>query len=377
MALIPLSGSTKRSSSGVPLIGGLYKSDPVSVYVGSDKKEYQVPRGLIRGLSEYFDRAFGDNFVEGVSGKIELPVVKPWVFECFINWLYNHEIFWESSEELGLDDQPKVDRDVAEDRTAELLDADETYMAKPTIARHLPFLTLNERHYYQVELTKMWFDYYSNPPDSPARAQAEAKIRQARTDLVMVYTQLCDSGYAVLQADEFTDADLVDPVSWDWQSLFELYVFADMFETRRLRTAVIELVQVKTFQTRTREYLLPNMAACSVAFKNLPDTADLCKWLADIIIYTKGPDTLSTPESFQLLPSQTLALLSNRAIQLAWCNSCSACTHGHPCEDRSHPDIKTTRTPYMNNLCLGQCGDTFRVLMHEGARIPEYLTPGI
>ncbi|KAK5746358.1 hypothetical protein LTR17_000738 [Elasticomyces elasticus] len=361
MALTPLKapsgGSTKRSLSGVPLIGGhrmrsLYKADFVSIYVGSDKKEYQVPRGLIRALSEYFDRAFGDNFVEGGSGKIELSAVKPWVFECFINWLFTQQVFWESSEELGPEDQPKVDRDVAEDKTAELLDADETYMAKPMITRHLPFLTVYERQHYRGELTRMWLDYYSNPPGSPARAQAEAEIRQARTDLVMVYTKSCDSGYAVVQADEFTDADLVDPVSWDWQSLFELYVFADMFETRRLRIAVIELVQVKTFQTRTREYLLPSMAACSVAFKNLPDTADLCKWLADVIIYTKGPDALSTPESLQLLPSQTLAQLLNRAIQLAWCNSCSACRHGHPCEDRSHPDVKTLGPPYAGNLCL-------------------------
>ncbi|KAK5688821.1 hypothetical protein LTS10_000799 [Elasticomyces elasticus] len=353
----PLGGSTKRSSSGVPLIGGhrmrsLYKPEMVSVYVGSNSKEYQVPRGLIRASSEYFDRAFGDNFTEGESGKIELATVKPWVFECFIGWLYTQGIFWESSEELGPEDQPKVDRDVAEDKTALLVNADDTYMARPEIVAHLPFLHVQGRYNYRNGLTTGWLTYYSNPPGSPARAQAAAGIRQARTDLVVHYTLACDSGYAVLQASEFTDLDLVDPVRWDWQSLFELYVFADMFETRRLRTAVIELIQVKTFQTMTQEYLLPDMVACGMAFKNLPDTASLYKSLVDITIYAARPEALSTPESFQLLPSQTLGLLLNRVMQLARCSNCPVCRHGHPCEDRSHLNIKTTTTPYVQDLCL-------------------------
>ncbi|KAK5715383.1 hypothetical protein LTR15_010026 [Elasticomyces elasticus] len=350
----PSGGSTKCSSSSVPLVGGhrmrsLYKRQLVSVYIGSDRNEYQVPWGLIRASSEYFDRAFGDKFIEGVSGKTELATVKPWVFECFVGWLYTQKIFWEQSEELELQDQPNVDRDMVEDKTTELLNATEPHMVKPEIVGNLPFLHAQGRSIYWERLTTMWLTYHSNPPGSPARARAEVGILEARSDIVADYIRACSSGYAIRQASEFTDADLIDPVTWNWQSLFELYVFADMFETRRLRTAVMEFIQKKTFLSMTREYLLPDTAACGMVFRNLPETAGLYKWLVDVTVYTNA---LSTPESFQLLPPQALGMLLNKSLQLANCSSCPDCEHGHRCEDPSHPDIKTAMVPYMQNLCL-------------------------
>ncbi|KAK3612893.1 hypothetical protein LTR56_028187, partial [Elasticomyces elasticus] len=113
----PPSRGTKRSASGEPLIGknrisSLYKPEIVSIFIyeeddKADKEdedattkeremiEYQVPRGLIRASSEYFDKAFGDDFEEGKTRKIVLADVLPWVFECFIGWLYTQKVFWE------------------------------------------------------------------------------------------------------------------------------------------------------------------------------------------------------------------------------------------------------------------------------------------
>ncbi|KAK3625183.1 hypothetical protein LTR56_020539 [Elasticomyces elasticus] len=123
-------GGTKRSFSGTPLIGNnrmsaLYQPTLVSVHLGSkDKQGYQVPRGLICGMSDYFEKAFDPRFVEGQTGKIVLDDVKPWVFECFIGWLYTQKVFWDASAtssdglpRLG----PTIDRRPMEEGSAEHL----------------------------------------------------------------------------------------------------------------------------------------------------------------------------------------------------------------------------------------------------------------
>ncbi|KAK5715385.1 hypothetical protein LTR15_010028 [Elasticomyces elasticus] len=110
-----LGAGTKRSFSGTPLIGNnrmaaLYQTTMVSIFVGRDDdiQEYQVPCGLLRASSEYFDKALNEHFIEGMTSKIDLPDVQPWVMECFIGWLYNQIVFWEHQDTSN--QQPRVDQ---------------------------------------------------------------------------------------------------------------------------------------------------------------------------------------------------------------------------------------------------------------------------
>ncbi|KAK5688820.1 hypothetical protein LTS10_000798 [Elasticomyces elasticus] len=282
----PPSRGTKRP--GEPLVGNnriksLYKPELVSIFIRVDtgrKKgrkaveedvEYQVPRGLIRGMSEYFDKAFDDTFVEGKTGKIVLDDVKPWVFECFIGWMYTQKVFWEHED--GPTEQGNVKH-------------------QPTVDRQ----TTNGHN------------------------------------------------------NTVTNEALLDPVAWQWANLFELYIFADKYDTRRLRTKVIELVQVKSFLVKPTRYLRPNEFDHATVYNSLPDSSGLSKFMVDLRVYLTVPPR-SDAEYDGTLPPRILYRLMSQATQLARCFRCANCTTGQPCDCPSHCDIKTTKAPYVDNLC--------------------------
>ncbi|KAK4896653.1 hypothetical protein LTR27_005573 [Elasticomyces elasticus] len=288
----PPSRGTKRSASGEPLIGknrisSLYKPEMVSIFVYEEEDEedeetsakdrelieYQVPRGLIRASSEYFDKAFGDQFEEGQSGRIVLDEVQPWVFECFIGWLYTQKVFWEHQSVGKYGDstraQPKADDD------------------------------------------------FLHPIEDPA----------------------------------LTEAALLDPVNWKWYPLFTLYIFADMYETRRLRIAVMEAIQCKTFQRKPVEYPLASLRDCSVVLGMLPDSSPLYKFLLDHATYDAHPGALTEAWKYDDFPPSVLVELMMKALQLSRCAMCERCSQNEACDNESHADIKSVDAPYKASLC--------------------------
>ncbi|KAK5725002.1 hypothetical protein LTR17_013388 [Elasticomyces elasticus] len=290
----PPSRGTKRYRSDQPLVGkhrisSLYKPDMVSIFVyeevneedeeesgesgeGRELIEYQVPCGLIRASSEYFDKAFGDSFEEGKSGRIVLDQVQPWVFECFIGWLYTQKVFWEHQSVGKYGDstraQPKVDDDF----------------------------------------------YHGDDAASPEEA-------------------------------------LLDPVNWDWYSLFTLYIFADMYETKRLRVAVMEEIQVKTFQLKPVAYQFASVLDCSMVFGKLPDSSPLYKFLLDHATFDTLPGSLTEVWKYDEFPQSVLLELMVRALQLARCANCDRCLENEACDSSSHPDIKSVYPPYRASFC--------------------------
>lgn len=54
----------------------LYSPELLQVHVGTKGRAFHVPRGLICSLSEYFNKAFGERFIEGQTGSIELRDVQ-------------------------------------------------------------------------------------------------------------------------------------------------------------------------------------------------------------------------------------------------------------------------------------------------------------
>lgn len=80
----------------------LYDPEIVSITVSNkaqlldpSKMTFTIPKGLICSRSEYFQRVFGGDFIEGKAGVLELDDVTPRTFRCFIGWLYCHRIFIE------------------------------------------------------------------------------------------------------------------------------------------------------------------------------------------------------------------------------------------------------------------------------------------
>ncbi|KAK5688819.1 hypothetical protein LTS10_000797 [Elasticomyces elasticus] len=276
----PAGCGKKRSFSGTPLIGNgriaaLYKPTMVSIFVREDdeddeddeQQEFQVPRGLICASSEYFDKAFGDGFEEGKTGKITLPDTKLWVFECFIGRLYTQKVFWEHQDRTSLG-QPILDRFIT---------------AEPV-------------------------------------------------------------------ADYLNIADLVDPVTWKFEHLFTLYIFADKYDTRHLRAAVMDLIQTKLFQTIPVRYVFLFLD-CIIAFNNLPESSPLYKLLLDLVAYELLPLDPEEREDYEQLPPSVCSDILDRITQLARYLSCEECQKNTSCEDVSHPDIKSAGPPFKKDVC--------------------------
>ncbi|TKA83484.1 hypothetical protein B0A55_00553 [Friedmanniomyces simplex] len=319
-------GAGKRPAPETSLVGNkrirsLYRPKIVSIFVGAEKQEYQVPRGLIRASSEYFDRALGDDFIEGKAGKIELAAVKPWVFECFTGWLYTQKVFWEYQEDRVGEgegsEQPEIDRYVQTNEIDELAYGDGVNILTPRFVDGLRLLRHDRKQYFKNTLATIRYPYESNPEDGRAHMVASCELRQAREKLVAECGGGLSGGQSTQRLVTLSNAEMIDLSTWNWRWLIELYVLAHMFETRRLGNAVIELVQIKAFQTKPVECLIPTLDVCAMAFNTVPDSASLYRFLADIIIYAGRPDALSERDTYRLLPPQTLGLFFHRAIHPA------------------------------------------------------------
>ncbi|KAK5715384.1 hypothetical protein LTR15_010027 [Elasticomyces elasticus] len=130
----------------------------------------------------------------------------------------------------------------------------------------------------------------------------------------------------------------------------ELHIFADKYDTRRLRNKVMELIQIKSFLVEPTIYLRPSDLDNATVYNSLPESSGLSKFMVDLQVYSTVPPR-SEAEYDGTLPPRMLYRLMSQATQLARCFRCADCTTGQPCDCRSHRDIKSTKAPYVGNLC--------------------------
>jgi hypothetical protein len=64
----------------------------VTLIVGKEKKAYTLHKDLLCFYSDYFRAAFNGSFKEASARKLELPDVKPSLFDEFQVWLYTQDL---------------------------------------------------------------------------------------------------------------------------------------------------------------------------------------------------------------------------------------------------------------------------------------------
>ena len=69
------------------------KGSGATIIVGEEGKKFFAHKALLSFYSTYFERSLNSSFQEGESGEVVLFDVKPKVFQCFFNWLYNGTLF--------------------------------------------------------------------------------------------------------------------------------------------------------------------------------------------------------------------------------------------------------------------------------------------
>lgn len=135
-------------------------------------------------------------------------------------------------------------------------------------------------------------------------------------------------------------------MTWRPQHLFEIYTFADKYDTRELRMAAMETIQMKYIQKSPRKYLLPPITAVSWASLRLPSTPPLFRLLADAwstrltfgrhsgsSSYEQAEYCLRTPkeflaECFVALKRHNAALACKKCQPDGSEEVCEAITHG-------------------------------------------------
>ena len=271
----------------------------VEVTVNDPSHKFEIPKALICGHSAYFDKAFKGPFEEGRENAITLSDVDANTFGYFVGWLYTQRI-------------------------GALVDGE-----------------------------------YATEIDASSGIDSRQQVTQALDTSVSSQKDAEDShGNAVTQEEVAEDEDELDPrdpVTWGFLTLFELYVFADKYDTRRLRTATVEITQIKAFQTKPREYLYPAMSELAWAFENLPATSPLYKLLLNIVCFSINPQ--KPAEFYEGLPNAILAATCNKTRLALDCRCCDYCIATLDVADEVDPDPDTDCEDDGCARCARRCKD--------------------
>ncbi|ORY16121.1 hypothetical protein BCR34DRAFT_611716 [Clohesyomyces aquaticus] len=199
------------------------------VVVGDNKVVFSVPQDLLCSHSSYFQKALGPRFLEGQAGRIELPEVSEATFKIFLQWLYGQMV-----------------------RSA-------TSMEWPVEKQIDPYSeSICERHHDQ----KMKGEESENEPDEEESSCSTMEDFHERSpqqqELEANETKAIRKAYNLL----------VD-------SLLDLYIFADRYETRHLRNDI--MTTLGDYDDKLQQY--PGLEPVAKAFDNLPASSTFCQYL--------------------------------------------------------------------------------------------------
>lgn len=361
----------------------LYRPVLVTIIVDVPAREFHVPRALICGRSAYFEKAFSERFKEGHNRVLRLPVVKCDTFEVFVGWLYTQRI---------LHDPTHYGKDTAEKADAySHLEAGQTTL-QAWLLRTSPAQGDGKRKRTDVEapedsdgevteqkrvrLAHGFTAVRRSVEPSGETAQVDGRASQSQNPRDEHYQkQPKEQGGKLLpqkegeNKDDRGKPDLDDPITWDWEWLFELYDIGDAYDTRLFRTAVIEIIQIKALQRKPRDYFMPHLEDLCYVFEQMPPTSPLYKFMIDILTYYLDPSN-GTVVDWQVLPPEALAATWLKTKQLESFRNCSTCQSRpsslylqcdcavkgqcrlcRPCRSWGHPDIQTGRPPYFQDMC--------------------------
>ncbi|KAK5127595.1 hypothetical protein LTR85_006935 [Meristemomyces frigidus] len=288
----------------------LYRPVMVTVKIGPALTEYTIPRALICGHSAYFDGAFSERFKEGQEKVLALPDVAQGPFEVFVDWLYTQRVYWDGrdremypkpTESGDADGKVGKDKEKYGPSNSARRDGGDGRVAPAKADSKKTSETSAERAARNTDGADTALE---------GKVEAQPKARNELRDQAS-------------SEDHDHSNEGGDAVTWPWHDLFELFIFANKYDTRRFRNALVELVQIKALQCRPKTYTWPSARNLCFAFDNLPATSTLYRFLSDMITWELEPENA---QQYAGLPQQVLATAWFQAKQrLAWrmCGKCA------------------------------------------------------
>ena len=293
---------------------------------GKAKEEFAVPRGLIGAKSAYFDKCFRNGLQETASRQVKLLDVPPYVARCFVAWLYTGRICY---------DEDRLD-----------------------------------------------------PSDIERNG---GKVRSDNRRLVEKQSRNGNNGQTSTESLPKPDAgapdedDYADPVTWPFEQLFGLYVFADEYDSRGFRVAVMEVIQVKLDQRSPRSYLLPSSDSVKWAVSHLPSSSKLYHLLRDLYatqlgLHNAGGNAQAQGEYFASYPASFVAdifVAAKRRGNAAICQRCAVKGTREECNEPVHHTKDDRLPPGQKDPCTyheheGDAEKAYRTMRWEALRKQMY-----
>ena len=258
-------------------------------------EEFNLPRALLCTHSEYFRTALDAKWLEGQCRRLELDDVHPKLFRMFVGWLFFQTVFLD---EDGVESH--------ELQTGSEGDKSDTNAEAP-IAQDNDTVEDNGD---EVEVTDAHESLVS--PDSNKLLPASTTVR-------------------LRCLKEGARADPMEPLTWHWVDLFELYVFADKYNTRGLRLQVFDIIQLKLMKASGKGTEVMNTPAlpCSTAITyitdNLPKDSQMLRMVAREY-RTRNPKWAQVNQEWLAsLPASFLARLLWINMKLQCAMACKNC----------------------------------------------------
>ena len=152
-----------------------------------------------------------------------------------------------------------------------------------------------------------------------------------------------DNGESEARTKENHEGHYHDPLTWPWIWLFELYVFADKYDTRDFRMSLFVTIQAKFQVQKPQQYDSPNRWDMSFIAHKLYPSSPLFQLLADIFscLMPVGTEDHSKQQQAvmfgQLLPADFLAacfIACKRRLSAICCVQCRE--PKTPCDSHEH-----------------------------------------
>lgn len=345
---ILVSGLSPDSPSKQHPVSELYHPAMITIDVydkpgdpeAQQKARFVVPRGLLTAHSVYFQKAVARwPWQEAEKGQVCFDEVQPWVFQVFVGWLYFQRIYHDPDwvEPTKFDKHEGVPR-----RSNASLETSLTWIAtvdppcadeQATVGGSTLIENAHDRESVRVA-------------DDKGRAHKRRRLDTTNATSVTNMMPVLE-GNPLAQSitrprspqpapppssdaapDEEDDSQ---PITWRWRSLFELFVFADRYDARGMRMAVMDIIQEKLLRRDPHEYDLPANESVGWVVSHLLSTSTLRRLLVDVwgtwLSYqSPNDDKQAQAEELELLPQSFLLeclVASKRFAFAAYCHECS------------------------------------------------------
>lgn len=292
---------------------------------GTDRGTFEIMRGVICSKSAYFEKIFKGKFKEATEESVTLDDVPPWIFKVFLTWLYTGLVY--------IDDEQGAQSKPGTKRKCESLGMDGSGPCKT--------LRTDDRGTTMTQAPS-----HVSPPEPDVTIDQRERYSFGGEIFTFVEEALIKSSHAYHAETEAPDEkDLSNPITWPWGWLFDMYVFADQYDTQRLRTQVMHLIQIRLDQRRPRMYLYPDHIDTQRCVDRLPSSSPLRRLLVDL--WAKNmrmgshgdPKDVKQVRAMELLPQTFLiecfiALKGEFASMQCEADPCVSLDHHH--EGKGH-----------------------------------------